>query len=82
MNDKIVDNKISISELFYAHKDYSAEAAFVRDVIYRHNPHAMPGKMARPDPRPSARVTPRCLQEGRENANIDADLGFIWRISA
>jgi hypothetical protein len=22
------------------------------------------------------------LQEGRENANIDAGLGFIWRISA
>jgi hypothetical protein len=21
------------------------------------------------------------LQEGRENANIDAGLGFIWRIS-
>jgi SAM-dependent methyltransferase len=27
-------------DLFYAHKDYSAEAAFVRDVLYRHNPHA------------------------------------------
>jgi SAM-dependent methyltransferase len=25
---------------FYAHKDYSAEAAFVRDVLHRHNPHA------------------------------------------
>jgi hypothetical protein len=51
----------------------------------------MPGKMARSDPRPSVRVTPGAgsgqhlasvLQEGRENANIDAGLGFIWRISA
>src|SRR5262249_42544566 len=49
----------------------------------------MPGKMARSDPRPSARVTrgagsgqhlASVLQEGRENANIDAGLGFIWRI--
>jgi len=51
----------------------------------------MPGKMARSDPRPSVRVTrgagsgqhlASVLQEGRENANIDAGLGFIWRISA
>jgi hypothetical protein len=50
----------------------------------------MPGKMARSDPRPSVRVTrgagsgqylASVLQEGRENANIDACLGFIWRIS-
>jgi hypothetical protein len=50
----------------------------------------MPGEMARSDPRPSARVTrgagsgrhlASVLQEGRENANIDAGLGFIWRIS-
>jgi microcystin degradation protein MlrC len=50
----------------------------------------MPGEMARSDPRPSARVTrgagsgrhlASVLQEGRENANIDAALGFIWRIS-
>src|SRR5262249_4931009 len=50
-----------------------------------------PGKMARSDPRPSVRVTrgagsgqhlASVLQEGRENANIDAGLGFIWRISA
>ena len=50
----------------------------------------MPGKMARSDPRPSTRVTrgagsgqhlASVLQEGRENANIDAGLGFIWRIS-
>jgi len=50
----------------------------------------MPGKMIRSDPRPSVRVTRRAgsgqhlasvLQEGRENANIDASLGFIWRIS-
>ena len=50
----------------------------------------MPGKMAGSDPRPSARVTrdassghhlASVLQEGRENANIDAGLGFIWRIS-
>jgi len=50
----------------------------------------MPGKMARSDPRPSVRVTrgvgsgqhlASALQEGRENANIDAGLGFIWRIS-
>jgi len=42
-------------------------------------------------PRPSVRVTrgagsgrhlASVLQEGRENANIDAGLGFIWRISA
>jgi hypothetical protein len=48
----------------------------------------MPRKMARSDPRPSARVTrgsgrgqhlASILQEGRENANIG--LGFIWRIS-
>ena len=48
----------------------------------------MPGKMARSEPRPSARVTrgadsgqhlASVLQEGRENANIDAGLGFIWR---
>ena len=51
----------------------------------------MPGKMARSDPRPSVRVTrgagsgqhlASVLQEGRENANTDAGLGFIWRISA
>jgi phosphonate metabolism protein PhnJ len=50
----------------------------------------MPGKMARSDPRPIVRVTrgagsgqhlASVLQEGRENANIDAGLGFIWRIS-
>jgi hypothetical protein len=50
----------------------------------------MPGKMARSDPRPGVRVTrgagsgqhlASILQEGRENANIDAGLGFIWRIS-
>jgi len=50
----------------------------------------MPGKMARSDPRPSVRVTrgagsgqrlASVLQEGREDANIDAGLGFIWRIS-
>jgi hypothetical protein len=50
----------------------------------------MPGKMARSDPRPSVRVTrgagngqhlASVLQEGRENATIDAGLGFIWRIS-
>ena len=50
----------------------------------------MPGKMARSDPRAGARVTrgagssqhlASVLQEGRENANIDAGLGFIWRIS-
>src|SRR5262249_19823694 len=50
----------------------------------------MPRKMARSDPRPSVRVTrgagsgqhlASVLQEGRENANIDAGLGFIWRIS-
>ena len=50
----------------------------------------MPGKMARSDPRPSVQVTrgagsgqhlASVLQEGRENANIDAGLGFIWRIS-
>src|SRR5262249_27827701 len=48
------------------------------------------GKMARSDPRPSVRVTRGAgsgqylvsvLQEGWENANIDACLGFIWRIS-
>src|SRR5262249_30874170 len=48
------------------------------------------GKMARSDPRPSVRVTQGAgsgqhlasvLQEGRENANIGAGLGFIWRIS-
>ena len=46
--------------------------------------------MARSDPRPSIRITrgagsgerlASVLQEGRENANIDAGLGFIWRIS-
>jgi putative tryptophan/tyrosine transport system substrate-binding protein len=51
----------------------------------------MPGKMARSDPRPSVRVTrgagsgqhlASVLQEGRENANSDAGLGFIWRTSA
>jgi hypothetical protein len=50
----------------------------------------MPGEMARSDPRPSVRITrgagsgqhlASVLQEGRENANIDAGLGFIWRIS-
>jgi hypothetical protein len=43
------------------------------------------------DPRPSVRITrgagsgqhlASVLQEGRKNANIDAGLGFIWRISA
>jgi len=51
----------------------------------------MPGKMARSDPRPSVQVTrgagsgqhlASVLQEGRENANIEAGLGLIWRISA
>src|SRR5262249_43069500 len=51
----------------------------------------MPGKMPRSDRRPSVRVIrgavsgqhlASVLQEGRENANIDAGLGFIWRISA
>jgi hypothetical protein len=51
----------------------------------------MPGKMARSDPRLSVRVTQGAgsgqhlasvLKEGRENANSDAGLGFIWRISA
>jgi hypothetical protein len=50
----------------------------------------MPGKMAKSDPRPSVRVTrgvgsgqhlASVLQERRENANIDAGSGFIWRIS-
>ena len=50
----------------------------------------MPGKMPRSDPRPSVRVIrgagsgqhlASVLQEGRENANIDAGLGVIWRIS-
>ena len=50
----------------------------------------MPGKMGRSDPRPGVRVTrgsssgqhlASVLQEGQENANIDAGLGFIWRIS-
>src|SRR6516225_7915427 len=50
----------------------------------------MPAKMAGSDPRPSVRITrgagsgqhlASVLQEGRENANIDAGLGFIWRIS-
>ena len=50
----------------------------------------MPGKIARSDPRAGVRVTrgagsgqhlASVLQEGRENANIDAGLGFIWRIS-
>ena len=50
----------------------------------------MPGKMAGSDPRPGVRITrgagsgqhlASVLQEGRENANIDAGLGFIWRIS-
>jgi ABC-type amino acid transport substrate-binding protein len=49
-----------------------------------------PGKMPRSDPRPSVRVIrgagsgqhlASVLQEGRENANIDAGLGFIWGIS-
>ena len=47
----------------------------------------MPGKMARSEPRPSVRVTrgagsgqhlASVLQEGWENANIDANLAFIW----
>jgi hypothetical protein len=51
----------------------------------------MPEIMARSDPRASVRVTlgagsgqhlVSVLQERRENANIDAGLGFIWRISA
>jgi hypothetical protein len=50
----------------------------------------MPREMARSDSRPNARVTrgagsgqhlASVLQEGRENANIDAGLGFMWRIS-
>src|SRR5262249_53584839 len=50
----------------------------------------MPGKMRRSKPRSSPRVSrgpnsgqhlASVLQEGRENANIDAGLGFIWRIS-
>jgi hypothetical protein len=50
----------------------------------------MPGKIARSDPRPSVQVTRGAgsgqpltpvLQEGQKDANIDASLGFIWRIS-
>ena len=50
----------------------------------------MLGEMARSDPRPSVRVTrgagsgqhlASVLQKGRENANIDAGLGFIWGMS-
>ena len=50
----------------------------------------MPGKIARSDPRPGVRVIrgagssqhlASVLQEDRRNANIDAGLGFIWRIS-
>jgi hypothetical protein len=50
----------------------------------------MPGKNGRSEPRPNVRVTrgassgwhlASVLQEGRENANIDAGLGFLWRIS-
>src|SRR5262249_35802871 len=50
----------------------------------------MSGKMARSDPRPNVQVTrgagsgqhlASVLQEGQENANIDAGLGFIWGIS-
>jgi hypothetical protein len=50
----------------------------------------MPGKMARSDPRPAfglpevlvaVSTLASVLQEGQENANIDAGLGFIWRIS-
>jgi len=50
----------------------------------------MPGKNGRSDPRPNVRVTrgassgrhlASVLQKGRENANIDAGLGFLWRIS-
>src|SRR5262249_7319170 len=46
------------------------------------------GKMAKSDRRLSVRITrgagsgQHVLQEGRENANIDAGLGFIWRLSA
>jgi hypothetical protein len=49
----------------------------------------MSGKMAGPDPRLRRRVIRGAgsgqhlsfvLQEGRENANIDAGLGFIGRI--
>src|SRR5262245_26620877 len=56
----------------------------------RRSASQMLGKLARSDPRPSVRVTrgagsgqhvASVLQEGRENANIDAGLGFIWRIS-
>jgi hypothetical protein len=50
----------------------------------------MPGKMARSDFDQAfgllevlvAVSTASVLREGRENANIDAGLGFIWRISA
>ena len=50
----------------------------------------MPRKMTRSDPRPGVRVIrgagssqhlASILQEGRENANIDAGLGFLWKIS-
>src|SRR5262245_22267118 len=56
----------------------------------RRSASQMPRKMARSDPRPGVRVTRGAgsgqhlasgLQEGRENANIDTGLGFIWRIS-
>jgi hypothetical protein len=47
----------------------------------------MPGKGAGIRPSTKHSDYPRCwlavtsvLQEGRENANIDAGLGFIWRI--
>ena len=50
----------------------------------------MPGKMARSDARPSVRVTRALVavstsrlscKRAEANANIDAGLGFIWRIS-
>ena len=50
----------------------------------------MPGKNGQIRPSTKRSDHPRCwsgqhlasvLQEGPENANIDAGLGFIWRIS-
>jgi hypothetical protein len=73
---------------FAAHRGTAAAATTSAQPIEGVRPNAR--KMAGSDPRPSVRITrgagssqhlASVLQEGRESANIDAGLGFIWRIS-
>jgi len=69
---------------------HQARTSIHRKGFARRSASKCQGKWPNQTPRPSVRVTrgvgsgqhlASVLQERRENANIDAGLGFIWRIS-